>query len=419
MATIGTIAVGLVAKTAKFRVGMKGADKTLRRFTRRARAMRRSLNKGMASGISMAKGVGAMAAVAGGGLAYLVKKSTDAGDKIDKMSKRTGLSVGFLSHLGHAANLGGNQIEDMEKAVRKMTQTASDAGAGLKTYQREYAKLRVNVRGSNGELKTSEALFLEVADKLSKVENSTEKVAIASKIFGRSGTALLPMLENGKRGLAAVMRESKALGTVWDGSTTKSAADLMDNMSRVELVAANLRDRFAVGLMPTLNKLAERTHAWYMRNQQLINSKLDAWASKIGDGITAAYDQIAEWSRDNTFRLWWRRAKAAVAGFGVILAGVQSGLDLAMAGYHRLSAAAAFYSGDSTGHGLHKIRAAQYERKALTRIPNAVSAYGSAAQGVSDMEWMVKERQRANKLAERTNELLEEQNRKLGPARAG
>ena len=61
------------------------------------------------------------------------------------------------------------------------------------------------MRGADGQLKNTEQLFMESAAALSRMENNTKKAALATVIFGRAVTQLLPMLKDGSDGLMAVM----------------------------------------------------------------------------------------------------------------------------------------------------------------------------------------------------------------------
>lgn len=126
------------------------------------------------------------------------KAFASAGDALDKMSARVGASVPFLSALGHAAVIGGTDINAMEVGIRRMQRTAYDASRGLSTATEAFGELGVEIRGADGQLKSTEALFMESATALSKMTNNTKKAAIATVVFGRAGTQL--------RGIAAAMK---------------------------------------------------------------------------------------------------------------------------------------------------------------------------------------------------------------------
>jgi len=338
MATIANLDVSISARTEALRKGLQKARKRVGAFARNV------------AGVStrVASWGAGMAAVAAGGLTALIKKTADAGDRIDKMSKRTGLAEEFLSKLDHAAGLSGTSLETMENAIRKMAQAAADSNAGLKTYQREFDRLGVSVTDSSGNIKDVETLFLESADALSRLENNTLKVSVASKLFGRAGTQLLPMLTQGRQGLKAMMDEAERLGVVWTSKTAGAAALLKDNMSRLSLQIKSTAVEFANALIPRISEIAEGLSAWLNKNKSLISSKLISWANSLGDAISAVYNQVIEWANNRTFELWIARAKAGFLGLKLVgvsiwegikgagnlaLAGISKGLDLLVRGF--------------------------------------------------------------------------------------
>jgi len=238
-------------------------------------------------------------AVGAGVLAPLlasVKQFMSAGDALDKMSSRVGASVEFLSALSHAAQIGGTDISAMEVGIRRMQRTAYDAARGLSTATDAFGELGIEVRGADGQLKSTEQLFMESAAALSRMENNTKKAALATVIFGRAGTQLLPMLKDGSDGLTAVMEEAQKLGLVMSGEDATAAAELTDAWTRLTSVLKMAAIRIGAALAPSLTELAERITKtvrpvidWIKRNGQLIVSvmKIAAVVAAVGAGLIA------------------------------------------------------------------------------------------------------------------------------------
>ena len=224
------------------------------------------------------------------------KYFASAGDSLDKMSQRVGASVEFLSALGYAARLGGTDIEAMEVGIRRLQRTAYDAAAGSKTAADAFAALGINVKGADGSLKSTESLFTESAAALSKLTNNTQKAALATVIFGRAGTSLLPMLRDGAGGLEAAMQEAKRLGLVMSQQDAQAAAALTDDMFRLTSVLKMGLFRVGAAVAPVLRDVAQRitevsatATEWLSRNAGLVVSvaKLTAVALAAGLGMVA------------------------------------------------------------------------------------------------------------------------------------
>lgn len=203
-------------------------------------------NAAMAAGAAAAGlALVAMAAQGAKATARLVKDMGDLGDRFDKMSMRLGESTEDLSRWEYVVRLNGGSAETYEKAVKKLNQTIYDASLGLKTYTRLFDDLGVAYQNNDGSMRSSTAVMLDMADALSRVESQSKRNAIASKMMGRSGTELLPVLQQGSDAIRAQMAELERLGGVIDTDFTKSAAALVDAELRIEMAWRGLKIAFA------------------------------------------------------------------------------------------------------------------------------------------------------------------------------
>jgi TP901 family phage tail tape measure protein len=225
-----------------------------------------------------------------GPLLAATKTFMSAGDALDKMSSRVGASVEFLSALGHAAQIGGTEIEAMETGIRRMQRAAYDAANGSKSTAEAFDTLGVNVKDANGNLKGTEQLFMESATALSRLENNTQKAAIATILFGRAGTQLLPMLKNGKDGLLGFMAEAKELGFIMTDEDVKAAADLTDAWTRLTTGAKMAVIQIGGALAPALQQAADSAREWIHPVIEWVkhNQELVVTVAKIGAGVAVA-----------------------------------------------------------------------------------------------------------------------------------
>ena len=235
-------------------------------------------------------------AVGAGMLAPLmatVKQFMSAGDALDKMSSRVGASVEFLSALSHAAQIGGTDIAAMEVGIRRLQRSAYDADRGLSTAAEAFEQLGVEIHGADGQLKSTEQLFMESAAAISKMQNNTKKAALATVIFGRAGTKLLPMLKEGADGLVSVMEEAERLGIVMRTEDATAAAELTDAWTRLTAVLKMAGIQIGGALAPSLTALATRITEnvrpvidWIRENGRLIVSVMKVAAVIVGVGAS-------------------------------------------------------------------------------------------------------------------------------------
>lgn len=173
-------------------------------------------------------GMAAAGAAAAAPLIASVRHFMTAGDALQEMSVRTGMAVESLSKLQYAAGLSGLSVEQMEVGFRQMQRTISDAAAGMGAASADLERLGVTAKELQG--LTPEQQFMRMADALAAVSDPTERAAMAMNVFGRSGTAMLPMLAGGSAGLREMMEQAQAAGAVMSTDAAESAAKLADSM---------------------------------------------------------------------------------------------------------------------------------------------------------------------------------------------
>lgn len=173
----------------------------------------RSLDKAnnQASGLSgafsklggMAKTAGVaiagLGAAAVGGLAVLGKNAIDAADNLNDLSQRTGVGVETLSKFGAAAEDSGSSLDEVAKAMGKLSKGIVDPASKANEALRS---IGVSSTDTQGKIRSVDAVMLDIADKFSKLPDGAQKTALAMEIFGKSGANLIPMLNGGREAMS-------------------------------------------------------------------------------------------------------------------------------------------------------------------------------------------------------------------------
>jgi methyl-accepting chemotaxis protein len=221
-----------------------------------------------------------------------VKKVAESSDKIAKTSRRIGVSSAFLQEMGHAAELSGASMNDVTVGVRRLAAAAYDASRGSKETKQAFQALGVSVKDAGGRLKSTEQLTLEAFHGLANLKDETLRTALAQRLFGRSGTALLPMLSGGVEGLVEMANEAQRLGIVLDDEALKGAEDFNDAMLRMRGTIAGVIRRVASGLMPLMTEWVKKIQAWVTANQDLIKQRLEQGLEALGSVLRSMSDVL-------------------------------------------------------------------------------------------------------------------------------
>lgn len=205
-------------------------------------------------------------------------RAAESAAKLEDMAKATGVSVEALSRLSAVGHMIAPDIdldtiakglERMDRAALRSIQSTTIASDGFQT-------LGIKVADAAGHMKSTEALFGEIADKFQNMADGSEKTAVAMEIFGRSGAALIPVLDEGGAEIQRITRIADAFGVTLTGETTEAAHKFKESISELELALLGIENRIMEALLPTmqavtkaLDDMAEGTR---YTNQQILNA---------------------------------------------------------------------------------------------------------------------------------------------------
>jgi len=221
------------------------------------------------------------------------KVFASVGDTIGKMARRTGLSTEALSELSFAAERSGTDMAALEKGVRKMQQTIFDAERELSTAVDGLDALGLAVEDLKG-LKPEDQFTL-LLDAISKIEDPSRRAAVSLMIFGKAGTAMIPMLENGAKGIADLRQKARDLGLTISQEDALAAENFTDVLGDMWSVLKHGVFLVGASLVPVLQDAAKyvtetatAVSGWIDKNRELIEqygkliAKTAAWVIGLG-----------------------------------------------------------------------------------------------------------------------------------------
>jgi hypothetical protein len=218
------------------------------------------------------------------------KVFAEMGDQMAKMSQRTGISVEALSELAYAAQVSGTDIETLETAIKRMQKVIIAAAEGSDGATQALADLGLTVEDLRG--LSPDQQFKLIAERLSQIQSPAMKAALALKLFGKSGTQLLPLLTNGAAGIEALQEEARALGLTMSTEDAKAAAAFHESLETLWKVIK--QGVFVIGsaLAPLLRQVTEwvirtvvSTTDWIKKNKDLVVTIFEVAVGIIAGGF--------------------------------------------------------------------------------------------------------------------------------------
>lgn len=222
-----------------------GAAKSLDTLGSKFNSLGRSA-AGLAGSLGLAFGLAGMVAA--------TKRSLDLADQMEKLEKRTGITVEALSELKFAGEQSGIEFETLTKSMEKSSNAISEAASGTGEARTSLMELGLDAK-KLAALKP-EAQLEVLADAFTGVGESSDRTRLAMDLFGGRGAAMLQIMGGGSAEIKALRNEARELGLTLSQESAQGAAEANDAMNRLKSSMNGLSQESAINLAPAIADLA-------------------------------------------------------------------------------------------------------------------------------------------------------------------
>ena len=199
---------------------------------------------GTAIGVSVVAGLGA--AMAGVkkvvGLAF---EGLDRIDALDEAASKIGITYNALQDLKFAAEMTGGSLEGMVSALAKMQ-------ANLASGSADEALLKLGLSAQNLRDLAPEKQFAEIAQKLSEIQNTGDKIDLTKSMFGKGGVEILNVINLGKEGLEDMSKTVEKFGGHLTDAQRSMATMAQEHIEKLQAGWGFVKDEIAVAIAPAL-----------------------------------------------------------------------------------------------------------------------------------------------------------------------
>lgn len=257
-------------------------------------------------------GLGSAASLAG--LVALARTTADVADRMGKLAQSTGVTVEALSRLAYAGSLSNLSVEDLSKALAKLSADAAAGGDRL-------AEVGISSVDASGKLKSADQIFQEVADNFQQLPDGVTKTAIAIKLFGDElGAKVIPLLNQGSGGLRQLADEADRFGKTISADQARRAEEFNDNLTRLQALAQGAGQQIGNALIPALNDLALAFLESFTEGEKLSRDQsIREWADGAARAVAFVVDAFDGFAR--VVRIIGRKVGADLAFVGQLLQG--------------------------------------------------------------------------------------------------
>lgn len=274
---------------AKLKVILEAKDLSARGF----KSFQNTIKKVTGNIFSMQ---GALVGLVGGtGFGALIKSSFDLNDNLAKTADRLGLTTEALGGLRHAGELTGVSTQTLDMAIQRMTRRISEAAQGTGVARDALDELGLSAQDLAR--KSPDEALRAVADAMGNVQNQSDQVRLAFKLFDSEGVKILNTLKLGSKGLNEAAQEAQDFGLAISRVDAKAIEDANDSFTRAQAAVKGVATIFAVELAPHLEKAATDFSDFVKDNRELVGLKVENTIAGISDGIkdiVAVYNKLPD-----------------------------------------------------------------------------------------------------------------------------
>lgn len=173
----------------------------------------------------------------GAGLAASFRSLVDAADNMNDLTQRIGISIRDLATFELAGAQAGVSMESLARGVK-----------GLSTYIVENGN---ELRSAGITATDASSAMIQLADLFEALPDGVTKTALAVKIFGKSGMEMIPMLNQGSKGLAEAQEKARIYGERM-ALAAPLADKFNDQLSELALQSKSAGLNMATSLLPGL-----------------------------------------------------------------------------------------------------------------------------------------------------------------------
>lgn len=295
-------------------------------LNRKLKLAQRSVKDFASEAQGVAQSVGAPFAAVAGAVGFSLQSAVtgfaQAGDSLDKMSARLGISAVKLQEWSFAATHAGAAPEDLEDALKDLSEKIAEvAGGDTGDAAQLFSALGISVNDASGKIRPASDIFEELADAIQRNEDPALRTKMAMVLMGDSGRKLIPMLSGGAQGLDDMAKQARDLGLVMNEDAVAAAAQMTDHMDDMKASVTAVGHEIGYRLSPIVISMSDRFRDLAAANKGALGEKFEKVARSFADavgqidfeGIASAILTIADYAV---------RAFNAIGGFNTVLYGM-------------------------------------------------------------------------------------------------
>lgn len=269
----------------------------------------------------------------------MAEAALESADSIQKMADQTGMSAEQIQEWQYVGDAVGTSIETITGAQRKLTKSMSEAADGSKSYKEAFKALGISVVDGNGNLRDAKVVMEEALTALGKIENETQRDAVAMDIFGKSAADLNPLIKAGADEINRLGQQARDTGAIMSNETVANLDNFGDTVDQIKQSVKATAGTILSELIPSLQPVIDAIKnidtkkivdglKWIIDNSGTLVAGLTAMGVAFGvfqvagiiDGVVKSIKAFRLANEGATLAQWALNAAMSANPIGIVIA---------------------------------------------------------------------------------------------------
>lgn len=143
------------------------------------------------------------------------KSTIDYEKSLVALSRTTGLNIENASKLAYVGSQYGMATEDLSRNVGILSRNLGVFSKDSDNASNVFNRFNIAVQDSENKMLPANEILMNIADRFKSMPNGIQKTALSMELFGRSGQSMIPILNQGRKGIEKLGLDAEKLGLVF------------------------------------------------------------------------------------------------------------------------------------------------------------------------------------------------------------
>lgn len=241
--------------------------------------------KGMVGGVAA---LGAAGIATAGALYSTASATAEAGDNIDKMSQKLGVSSTFYQEWDAVLQHSGTSMDAQSATFKKLANAAQDASADqVKAFE------AIGLSMEDVQSMSTEDLFTSVITGLQGMEEGTERTALATDLLGKGAMEMGALLNTSAEDTQGMINTVHELGGVMSEDAVKNAAAFQDSLQDLQTSLGGVMNSAMAELLPSFTQIMDG-FTGLVTGSEDAKEKLSAGFASLAESAAQAIPALVE-----------------------------------------------------------------------------------------------------------------------------